>query len=125
VSVAVLEPRGIAADLVGSLARRDFDAVERRLSPEVRFRALVPSGVREASDATGAVAWLREWFGSSNVFDVVGSGVEVVGGRHRLWYRFRLERDGRPCLIDQEGFCDVDGGRVTDLSLVCSGFRPL
>lgn len=122
---AAPKPRRVAADLVASLASRDFDAAERRLSPTVRFRALVPSGVREASDATGAVAWLRQWFGSSEVFDVVGSGVEVVGGRHRFWYRFRLERDGRPCLIDQEGFCDVAGGRVTDLSLVCSGFRPL
>ncbi len=121
----VREPRDAAADLVAALASRDFDAVERRLSPDVRFRALVPSGVREASDAAGAVRWLREWFGASNDFDVVGFGVEAVGGRQRLWYRFRLEREGRACVIDQEGFCDVRGGKVVDLSLVCSGFRPV
>jgi hypothetical protein len=119
------ESRRVSERLVSALAGRDFDALEGLFSPDVRFRALVPSGVREATDARGAVAWLRDWFGTSESFDVVDAGVEAVGGRTRLWYRFRLDRADRRCLIDQEGFCDVRRGAVTDLSLVCSGFRPL
>lgn len=115
---------GIAAEFVEALAHRDFEIVESLLSPDVRFRALVPSGVKEASDRTGAADWLRMWFGQSDEFVVERSGVEQVGGRHRVWYRFHLDRDCRPCTIDQEGFIDVGGGCVTDVSLVCSGFRP-
>jgi len=119
------EPRRVSERLVSALASRDFDALEGLFSPDLRFRALVPSGAREATDARVAVAWLRDWFGTSESFDVVDAGVEEVGGRTRLWYRFRLDRADRRCLIDQEGFCDVRRGAVTDLSLVCSGFRPL
>jgi hypothetical protein len=119
------EPRRAAQSFVDALTGRDFDALEGLFSPDVRFRALVPSGVREATDAAGAVAWLRDWFGVSKSFDVVDAGVEEVGGRGRLWYRFCLDRHDRRCLIDQEGFCDVRRGLVTDLSLVCSGFRPV
>lgn len=124
-TAVALRARQVVENFVAALAGRDFDAVESLFSPDVRFRALVPPGVREASGATDAVAWLRNWFGASDSFDVVGCGVEEVGGRVRLWYRFHLDRDGRRCLVDQEGFCDVRGGSVSDLSLVCSGFRPL
>jgi hypothetical protein len=119
------EPRHVAAALLTALTHRDFDTIEGLFSPDVRFRALVPTGVKEAHDSAGAVAYLRAWFGGSQFFDVVDSGVEEVGRRRRVWYRFRLDRDGRRCVIDQEGFCDVTEGRVSDLSLVCSGFRPL
>jgi hypothetical protein len=113
-----------ATAFLDALTRRDFDRVALTLTPDVRFRALVPSGVREADTAAGATTWLSTWFGTSDSFEVLGSGVEGLAGRQRLWYRFGLEREGRPTVIQQEGFCDLSADRITDLSLVCSGFQP-
>ena len=49
---------------------RDFDQLERLLDPEVRFRALIPHGLREATGPVDAVRCLRAWFGDSDVFVV-------------------------------------------------------
>ncbi|HET9649370.1 MAG TPA: hypothetical protein VFP34_14235 [Microlunatus sp.] len=114
----------VVSALLDALLRRDFDEVERCLAPEVRFRALVPTGVREASSAEAAARWLRTWFGSSEAFQVLAAGAEPFAGRSRIWYRFALEREGRSTVIDQEGFCDAGPSGITDLALVCSGFRP-
>lgn len=113
-----------ASAFIDALLRRDFGQVERTLAPQVRFRALVPSGIREARSADGATTWLRTWFGASEDFKVLDSGIEELAGRWHFWYRFALTREGRPTLIAQEGFCDMTPSGITDVALVCSGFRP-
>ncbi len=113
-----------ASAFLNALLRRDFDQVKRTLAPKVRFRALVPSGIREAQGADEATNWLRTWFGNSEDFQVLDSGVEEFAGRSHLWYRFALTREGRPTVVGQEGFCDTTTSGITDLALVCSGFRP-
>lgn len=123
-STAHQQARLVVAAFLDALLRRDFTGIRQALARQVRFRALVPSGIRTAEDAEGATTWLRTWFGASEAFTVVDSGIEDFAGRHRFWYRFELEREGRESVIDQEGFCDVTAGRISDLALVCSGFRP-
>jgi hypothetical protein len=113
-----------ASAFLDALLRRDFDQVERALAPQVRFRALVPSGIREAQNADGATNWLRTWFGTAEEFQVLDSGIEEFAGRWHVWYRFALTREGRPMIIAQDGFCDTTTSGITDLALVCSGFRP-
>jgi ketosteroid isomerase-like protein len=117
-------PAVVVDAFLDALARRDFAGVTDVLAPDVRFRALVPSGIREADDADGAVTWLRTWFGAADRYEVIGSGHQTFAGRHRFWYRFALDREGRPMVIDQEGFCDVADGHIHDIALVCSGFQP-
>jgi len=121
-----ISPSERAAEaFVVALTQRDFDALEDVLDPEVRFRVLVPSGIREAADAHLTMEWLHLWFGESGPFEVVGWGVGGLGTQAVLWYRFALERDGVPCVIEQKGFLDASGGKASDVSLVCSGFQPL
>ncbi len=114
----------IVGGFLRALVERDFASVSALLAPQMRFRALVPPGLREANDADGATTWLRAWFGSSPDFEVLDAGHEVFAGRHHIWYRFALDREGRKTVIHQDGFCDVVGVQITDLSLLCSGFRP-
>jgi hypothetical protein len=40
-----------------------------------------------------------------------------------LSYRFLVHKD-RWYIIEQRGYADVVNGRITNLNLVCSGFRP-
>jgi hypothetical protein len=110
--------------MLEGLLHRDFNQVALSVAPDVRFRALVPSGVRKADSAEAATNWLRTWFEAAEAFMVLDSGIEAFGGRHRFWYRFGLEREGRSTVIDQEGFCDVRADQISDIAIVCSGFRP-
>ena len=43
--------------------------------------------------------------------------------RVSLSYRFRVHKD-RWYVIEQRGYADVVNGKITNLNLVCSGFRP-
>jgi hypothetical protein len=95
------------------------------LAPDVRMRALIPSGPVELSGAEPAAARFAFWFGESNELELVRSGSDEVGDRLHVFYRLRVKRPGDPWkVIEQHLFCALDEGRITALDLVCSGFRP-
>ncbi len=114
----------IAASFVRALARRDFETLERLFDARVRFRAIVPRGLREAATAEDAVGWLRTWFADADSMELLGSDTATVADRTYLRYRFRVHKAGRVTLIEQHGYADVADSRIVDLSLLCSGFRP-
>ncbi|MGZ4150671.1 MAG: hypothetical protein ACXVQJ_11555, partial [Actinomycetota bacterium] len=47
-----------------------------------------------------------------------------VADRERLRYRLRVDSDGEPFLVEQQGYYDAVEGRITRMSLMCAGFRP-
>ena len=122
-------PSGHAArardDLPAALAARDWARLTGMLAPDVRMRALVPSGPVELAGAEAAVARFATWFADWAALEVVHSGDDAVGDRLHLFYRLRVRRPGDPWkVIEQHLFCTVDEGRIAALDLVCSGFRP-
>jgi hypothetical protein len=115
----------LGAILVAALTERDFGRLAGTLAPDVRMRALIPSGSVELSGAKPAAATFALWFGESNGLELVGSGSDEVGDRLHVFYRLRVKRPGAPWkVIEQHLFCALDEGRITALDLVCSGFRP-
>ena len=112
--------------LVAALARRDFASFTACLCPDVRLRALLPTGVREATGADRAAALFRSWFGDADDLELMETRDAAVGDRLRVSYRFR-ERyaDGSVEVIEQDAFCDLEGGRIAAIDLVCSGHRPV
>lgn len=48
----------LAEAFIDALARRDFSQLQALFDPQVRFRALIPSGLRAAGDAAGAIRYL-------------------------------------------------------------------
>ncbi len=113
-----------ARRFVDALGRRDFAAVERQLAPDVRFRGLTPPALREADTAGGASEWLRTWFADATEFAVVASSVESFSDRLRISYRIEVVEDDEPSVMEQQGYCTIQDGRITSLDLVCSGNRP-
>jgi len=106
-----------------SLAAQDFDRIQAMFAPQVRFRALVPSGLREGSSAAEATGWLRRWFGEAVELQVLGSAAGPAFGRVYVSYRLRLydpANDWR--LIEQHAYCDIEDGCIADMELMCSGF---
>lgn len=108
-----------------ALTSRDFEGVEASLAPDVRFRGLLPGGLRELQGAAAVTGQLRTWFEKPDVFEVERSDSEDVAGRLQIAYRFRLHDENGWRVIEQQAFCDVDDGRIWRLDLVCSGFRPI
>ena len=110
---------------VNALQAKDFDGLERLFSAEVRFRAMVPSGERVGKTAGEAAGWLRRWFGDKEMLQVLQSASMPMADRLYLNYRLRLytAKEGWQ-VIEQHAYCVVESGRMADMWLVCSGFRP-
>jgi TusA-related sulfurtransferase len=115
----------LGTSFVHALAIQDFDALEHLFIPEPRFRAMVPSGERVGQTAQEAAGWLRRWFGSCDTLQVLQSNAGPVFDRLYLYYRVRLHdaKDGWR-VIEQHAYCQVQEGKIADLWMVCSGFRP-
>ena len=110
--------------LVAALARRDFPGLAATLAPDVRMRALIPPGpVEAAGDA--AAAKFSAWFGDAKEVELVRSGSETIADRLHVSYRLRVQRpDDAWKVVEQHLFCALDGGRISALDLLCTGFRP-
>ena len=107
-----------------ALAARDFAGLEACFHADVSFRALVPSGMRDGIGPAVTVAWLRRWFEGADLFDIQKANVDVVVDRLHITYRIRLHKEGLMQMIEQQAYCSVDHGHITDMKLLCSGFRP-
>lgn len=110
---------------VAALADRDFEKLEACLQPQVRFRALVPSGLKERSGSAAAAAQLQAWFSEADRMQLLQKDVHPVSQRIHVSYRFREHySDGETEVIEQHVFCDVREGRIESIDILCSGFLP-
>lgn len=114
---------------VEALARQDFGAVEATLSPAVRFRGLLPSGVKELQDPAAVMERLTAWFGGAERFEVQEASAQAIADRVRIRYRFRLRPhpfvpESGWHVIEQQAFCQIEDGKIAALDLLCTGFRP-
>jgi hypothetical protein len=113
----------VATEFLGALARQDWVGVRSLLDPRVSFRVLTPLALREADDDAGTIAWLTRWFGDADEVDTLCSEVSTMHDRLSMSYRFRVHTN-RWYVIEQRGYANVAAGKILDLTLVCSGFRP-
>lgn len=125
VTEASAEHGRVGETLIAALAKRAFAELEACFHPEIRFRALTPPGVREASSAEQAAAYFRKWFGDAERLELVEGQTEALADRLHLRYRLLVvDADGRQ-VVEQQGYGDVQDGQIVRLDLLCSGFRPL
>lgn len=117
------DPSAVAGAFLGAFAQRDFAGVEACFHPQARFRALIPPGLEEASDAPGAVRHLKEWFGGADHFEMMDAAVAAVFDRLRVTYRLRVHDEEGWWLFEQQAYCDVEAGRIASMDLLCTGPR--
>jgi hypothetical protein len=117
-----------ARHLVDAIVRRDWDALERCLAPNVWMRALLPRQIVECHTAANTVAVIAGWFGGAHEFEIDRLDPDPwTGARVHVGWHVRLRPDWEPDrwhVVEQVGFCKVVDGRVTRLDLVCTGFLP-
>ena len=121
----VRELREVGEAFLEALANRDFEALRACLQQDVSFRALVPSGIRQATEASGTANRLRLWFGEADSFEMLRTEIGQVADRLSITYRIRLHDPDGWQVIEQRLYCNVgDDGRISKLDLLCSGFLP-
>ena len=114
----------VGENFLAALTSRDFEQVKQTFHDQVRFRALVPSGVREGANAEEAISWLRRWFEDTDEFSLVSSLVDQVADCLHVAYRFRLRKNTEWQVIEQQAYCIIGEGKIEVMNLLCSGFRP-
>jgi TusA-related sulfurtransferase len=112
----------VGDEFIQALTNRDFDELLALFSSPLRFRAMVPRGIREANQPSGAVAWYRRWFEEADSFDMQDSSVDLVVDRLSMNYRIRMHDEDGWQVIEQKAFCRLQAGQIQDMALVCSGF---
>ena len=130
VTMVNLQPArfAIGGSFLDGLTTRAFERVAAALHPDVRMRALLPSGTREWHGRDEVAAAFRGWFGAADEFAVVDATVGDIAGRLHLSWRARLRPAPRDIgdgwhVIEQHAFVDATE-LIDQLDLMCSGFRP-
>ena len=110
---------------VTALVDGDAPRLAGTLAPDVQMRALIPPGPIEVLGAEAVAGTFAAWFGSAERLELIRSASEPVADRLHVSYRLRVRRVGDPWkVVEQHLLCAHDGGRITTLDMVCSGYRP-
>jgi len=125
-STSPTEARKVGAAFLDALAARRFTAARSLLADHVRFRMLLPSGLKTETDADATIGRFIGWFADADPFELEASSVGEVEGRTAVTYRFRLHDAEGWQVIEQHLMLDVDAdGRIEAIDLLCSGFRSI
>ena len=115
----------LGARLAGAIEVRDRTALRRLFAMPVQFRAVTPSRFWDAetpSDVADIV--LGTWFGEGKqVTEVSLVEDDTVGDISKISYRMSVATESGPTVIEQVAYYAVQDDRITNLRLLCSGFR--
>ncbi len=118
------QPTTIGTVFVTALRGRDFERLQTCFAAEVYFRALVPSGLREGSNADEATNWFRKWFSDADEFQLLAASTSQIADRLHVAYRLRVRKKQDWQLVEQQAYCAAHSGLIDVIHLLCSGFRP-
>jgi hypothetical protein len=120
----IVSPATLLDQFVHALAVRDFAALESTFAPAVKFRALVPPGLREANTRSEAGHYYQQWFSEPQQFEMVGHTITPVSNRTHIAYRLHFVDEGMPKVCEQRIFVTSGQNGIERFDLVCSGFLP-
>ncbi len=110
---------------IRSITDRAVERLEQFCAPAVSFQFLTPKRFVTLDNVADLVARFQQWFGECTDFQLQSSRIDFVGERFGIFYRFLLQEDGTWYNIEQQLFCTLQGGRISQLHLLCSGFQPV
>ena len=117
--------RSLGADLAHAIAAADTATLMALFSTPVTFRGVTPRRFWDAETPAGvADIVLGTWFSpDKTVTDILSIDTDTVGDVDKVSYRMRGRGEAGFFLIEQVAYYSGQDGRITDIRLVCSGFR--
>ena len=111
-----------------ALADQDSVGLKSLLRPDMDFRAMTPTRFWESNDVDVIVdeTILGTWFAlPRRIVSLMSVETGSIGPLERVAYRFLVDRPDGPCTIEQQAYYETDGGTISWMRLMCSGFLPL
>jgi hypothetical protein len=111
-----------------ALAAKDGAALCALLTGPVDFMALTPGRHWQASAGRQVVEEiiLGHWFGAGDhILELCSVTTGRVLEREHVAYRLRVRRSGRDHLVEQQAYYNTDGGRISWMRVLCSGYQPV
>lgn len=123
----LMETTTLGARMAHAIADRDARQLGSLFATPVVFRAVTPRRFWDAETPLGVVdIALGVWFDpSKTVIGLTALETGVVGDVERVSYRIDVLIDGSPAVIEQVAYYSQEEGQITQMRLVCSGFRPV
>jgi hypothetical protein len=111
--------------LARAIADHDEDRLRNLFATPVEFRAVTPRRFWDAETPIGIVdIVLGTWFDRSKSVTDVTTVDDTVGDVRRVSYRMSVTTASGQAVIEQVAYYSEADDRITQLRLVCSGFRP-
>ncbi len=118
----------LGEQLAHALAAQDAPRLRALFATPLTFRAVTPRRFWDAETAVEVVddIMLGTWFGSGvTVTGIDELESDEVADVHKVRYRLSVERDAGRAVLEQVAYYSVSDGLISDIRLVCSGFRPV
>jgi hypothetical protein len=115
----------IGKSFIDCLSDQNFDDLVQLFSGDIFFRALIPSSIVTLNDSYKTADKLKSWFYNEEPekYEIVESSSKVLVDCLHINYTIFLTYKGNPYNVEQQLYCEIDGDRISKLSLICSGFR--
>jgi hypothetical protein len=111
-----------------ALAARNGAALRALLADPVDFQGLTPGRHWQAS-APGEVVddvILGRWFGGGADIEALESfTISQLPERTRVGYALRVRKADGPYLVEQQAYYSTDGGLISWMRVLCSGYQKL
>ncbi|HEV7148959.1 MAG TPA: hypothetical protein VGN48_18360 [Pedococcus sp.] len=117
----------LSARLVRAIAAQDPAGLRALFSTPVTFRAVTPRRFWDAQTPQEVVdIVLGTWFGpDTTITEIRAVDTDLVGDVAKVSYRLAVDLESGPSVVEQVAYYSEQDGAITQLRLVCSGFRPL
>ena len=119
--------RPLGARLAQAIATKDQRELQALFSTPVTFRGVTPRRFWDAEDPVGvADIVLSTWFGpDKTITEIISLHTDTVGDVEKVSYRMAVELASGPSVIEQVAYYSEQDDQITQIRLVCSGFRPV
>ena len=111
-----------------ALAAKDSAALRALLADPIDFQALTPGRHWQAC-APGEVVdqiVLGKWFEpSDDIHGLESLSQGRLPGREHVSYLLRVRNAGGDHLVEQQAYYNADGGQITWMRVLCSGYQKL
>jgi ketosteroid isomerase-like protein len=110
-----------------ALAAKDSAVLSALLADQIDFQALTPGRHWQAATPREVVEEiiLRHWFGAGDdIRELSSVTTSFVSEREHVAYQVRVRRSDGDYLVEQHAYYRTDGGHITWMRVLCSGYQP-
>ncbi len=113
--------------LAAAIAAKDEGRLRALFSTPVIFRGVTPRRFWDAEDPLGVSdIVLGTWFGpGKTITEVISVRTDSVGDVEKVSYRMAVDLEAAPSVIEQVAYYSEQDGKITQMRLICSGFRAV